>query len=52
MKHIEDLFLVLFIFELITLSLVVPSRNDVVDCERQKHKNVEAEKTEGMSDRI
>ena len=48
MKHIEDLFLVLFIFELITLPLVVPSRNNVVDCERHEHENIEPEKTESM----
>ena len=50
MKHIEDLFLILFFFELITFPLVVSSRNNVVNCERDEHEDVEAEETKGMGD--
>ncbi len=49
-KHIEDLFLILFLFELITFPLVVSSRNNVVKCERDEHEDVEAEETKGMGD--
>jgi hypothetical protein len=31
---------------------VIPSRDNIVDCERHKHENVEAEKTEGVGDRV